>query len=80
MAKSTRLTQAAVTNGGTAGRISGRASKARKAAAVAAKKLQRLRNNARKEAVKELHQLGKMIDRMKRDLDKANKRLRRSLR
>jgi hypothetical protein len=80
MAKSTRLTRAAAKIGATAGRISGRASKARKAGGVAAKELQRLRKNAGKEAAKEIRQLTKLLNRMKRDLDKASKRVARSLR
>ena len=80
MAKKTRLTRAAVTIGGTAGRISGKASKARKTASVAAKELLRLKRKAQKEAAKELHQLSKAVDRMRRDLYKARKRLQSSMR
>lgn len=80
MARKTRLTSAAVTIGAAAGRISGRASKAKRVAGVAAKELLQLRRRGQKEATKELRQLGRMIDRMKRDLEKANKRLMRSLR
>jgi len=80
MAKNTRLTRAAVKIGGTAGRISGKASKARKAAGVAAQELQRLRRSAQKEAAKELHQLSKAVDRLRRDLYKARQRLARSMR
>jgi hypothetical protein len=80
MAKKARLTRAAVKIGGTAGRISGKASKARKAAGVAAKELQRLKRNAQKEAAKELHQMSKAVDRIRRDLYKARQRLARSMR
>lgn len=80
MARKTGLTSAAETIGAAAGRISGRAIKAKKVAGVAAKELIALRRKGQKEATKELRQLGRMIDRMKRDLEKANKRLMRSLR
>jgi hypothetical protein len=80
MAKKTGLTSAAERIGAAAGRISGRASKAKKVAGVAAQELLELRRRGQKEATKELRRLSKMIDRMKRDLEKANNRLRRSLR
>ncbi len=80
MAKKTGLTNAAAPIGAAAGRISGKASKAKKVAKVAAKELRGLTRKGEKEAANELRQLGKMIDRMKRDLEKANKRLLRSLR
>jgi hypothetical protein len=80
MAKKTGLTSAAERIGAAAGRISGRASKVKKVAGVAAKELLELRRRGQKEATKELRRLSKMIDRMKRDLEKANNRLRRSLR
>ena len=69
-----------MTIGAAAGRISGRASKAKRVAGVAAKELLQLRRRGQKEAVAELRHLSKMIDRMKRDLEKANKRLLKSLR
>ena len=80
MARKTGLTSAAETIGAAAGRISGRASKAKKVAGVAAKELLALRRRGQKEAAAELRRLSKMIDRMKRDLEKANKRLLKSLR
>jgi hypothetical protein len=80
MAKKTRLVLAAEKIGAAAGRIGGKTSKAGVVAGVAAKEFIQLRRKAQKEAAKELRQLTKMIDRMKRDLEKANKRLRRSLR
>ena len=80
MAKKTGLTSAVERIGAAAGRISGRASKAKKVAGVAAQELLELRRRGQKEATKELRRLSKMIDRMKRDLEKANNRLRRSLR
>ena len=80
MASKTRLTRTAVKIGGAAGRISGKASKARKAVGVAAKELQRLRRSAQKEAAKELHQVSKAVDRLRRDLYKARQRLSRSMR
>ncbi len=80
MAKKTGLTSAAETIGAAAGRISGKASKAKKVAGAAAKEMLVLRRKGQKEAVKEFRRLSKMIDRLKRDLEKANKRLLRSLR
>ena len=77
MAKNTRLTRAAAKIGGAAGRISG---KAGKAAGVAARELLRLRRSAQKEAAKELYQLSKAVDRLRRDLYKARQRLARSMR
>lgn len=80
MAKKTRLTTAAVRIGGTAGRISGKASRAGKAAGVATKEFLRLKRNAQKEAAKELQQMSKAVDRIRKDLYKARKRLERSMR
>jgi hypothetical protein len=80
MAKKTGLTSAAQTIGAAAGRISGRAKKAKKVAGVAAKELLALRRRGQKEAVVEFRRLSKMMDRMKRDLEKANKRLMQSMR
>ena len=80
MARKTGLTSAAETIGAAAGRISGKASKAKRVAGVAAKELLQLRRRGQKEAVAELRRISKMVDRMKRDLEKANKRLLRSLR
>jgi hypothetical protein len=79
MATNSRMAKAAVRIGTAAGRVSGKAARARKTATVAAKELRRLRHNAQKAAAKELRQLSKAVDRMKRDLEKASKRLRRSL-
>jgi hypothetical protein len=50
------------------------------AAQVTAKEARRLRRNAQKAAAKELRQLKKRLDRLARDLEKAGKRIRRSLR
>ena len=80
MAKKTGLTSAAETIGAAAGRISGKARKAKKVAKVAAKELLALRRRGQKEAAAEFRRLSKMVDRMKRDLEKANKRLHHSLR
>ena len=80
MAKNTRLTRAAAKIGGAAGRISGKASKAGKAAGVAARELLRLRRSAQKEAAKELYQLSKAVDRLRRDLYNARMRLARRMR
>jgi len=80
MAKKTGLTTAAETIGAAAGRISSRASKAKKVAGVAAKELLALKKKGQKEAMLELRRLSKVVDGLKRDLEKANKRLLRSVR
>jgi hypothetical protein len=80
MARKTRLATAAETIGAAAGRISGRASKAKKVAGVAAKELLALKKKGQKEAMLELRRLSKVVDGLKRDLEKANKRLLRSMR
>jgi len=80
MARKTGLTTAAETIGAAAGRISVRASKAKKVAGVAAKELLALKKKGQKEAMLELRRLSKVVDGLKRDLEKANKRLLRSVR
>jgi hypothetical protein len=80
MRKKTGLTSAAETIGAAVGRISGKTKKAKKVAGVAAKELLALRRRGQKEAVVEFRRLSKMMDRMKRDLEKANKRLMQSMR
>jgi len=80
MARNTRLTRAAERVGAATGRASGRAHKLGTAARVAAKELRRLRGAAQRAAAKELGHLRKRLDRLTRDLEKASKRIRRSLR